>query len=131
MRFLRNITSLYTADDNEAKGRADAAHFIVLSSSGHQIEDIAAQLHGLHPDAKMSGGGAQAVFLDAGAAGGPETLLTSTVAIGFQCVQLTLHEHVVPNCWRGHAVSFAAIYTSLCVFTYGIPCGLLCALTIA
>ena len=65
------------------------AHFIVLSNAGHEIQDTAAELRGLHPGAEMSGGGAQAVFLDVGAGTGPGPGREATVVIGFQCVSIT------------------------------------------
>ena len=60
----------------------------MLSNAGHQIEDTAAQLRTLHPGVQMSGGGAQAVFLDVGLGQGPNMGRNATVAIGFQCVQI-------------------------------------------
>ena len=48
-------------------------HFIVLSNAGQQIQDVAAELRDPAPGrTQLSGGGAHAVFLDAGSGSGAQ-----------------------------------------------------------
>ncbi len=63
---------------------ASPAHFIVLSSSGLGMENDTAQLRELHPGAMMSGGGAEAVFLDDWTGMDAANTGRGTVAIGFR-----------------------------------------------
>ena len=82
-------------------------HFIVLSNAGQQIQDVAAELRDLHPGTQLSGGGAHAVFLDAGSGSGPKMGRDATVAIGFQCVNNA--DHTLQHPHSGQRPSFRAL----------------------
>ena len=60
------------------------AHFIVLSTPERGTEDVVEQLRELHPGAAMSGGGAEAVFVDDGMGDDAAKTGRGTVAVGFR-----------------------------------------------
>ncbi len=84
-----DVSALRLAATHDGITGPGAAHFVVLSSDVSQIEDDAAKLVAMHPGAVVSGGGAKRVFLDIDPGQEDPDARTDTVAIGFQCVQVT------------------------------------------